>query len=279
MFSDYLPVHRACEGELVKIPPDDILAEHVVVFSEPTGEPDDAVPNLNTLPYRDEDNRPILIYDEAGNLIPRTHGQPVEYACQAAVFLALDRVGQMFAEPLTPVEERRYIHSNSIDKYPIAHLPNVGCIQTRQPLPLFSPVVSAINREIGAIIPHDEGEDLNYSDVDDNGFILPTRAARRSPLYATHTQVYNLSTHHFAPRANEFRVLHGQVTAAASGFFASTAAEKNTATKAAQKILHDFPFEVLESQMDGVDIPTAMRLEQCFVIDFRQLDDDYCSGR
>jgi hypothetical protein len=191
----------------------------------------------------------------------------------------LDRVRQMFAEQLVPTEDKRYIHSNSIDKYPIAHLPNVGCIQTRQPLPLFSSVVSAINREIGAVIPPDEADEPEYSDVDDDGFILPARHARRSPLYATHTQVYNLSTHHFAPRANEFRVLHGQVTAAASGFFAATSKERTAAAKSAQKISHDFPFEVLESQIDGVDIPTAIRVEQCFVIDFNQLEDQYRAGR
>jgi len=185
----------------------------------------------------------------------------------------------MFSDPLVPLEERRYIHSNSIDKYPIAHLPNVGCIQTRQPLPMFASIINAINREIGSIIPLEETDDFGYDDVDDDGFILPAHSAHKSPLYATHTQIYNLSTHHFAPRANEFRVLHGQVTAAASGVFAATPSERAAATKAAMKLSHDFPFEVLESQMDGVDIPIALRIEQCFVVECKELDEEYQNGR
>jgi len=185
----------------------------------------------------------------------------------------------MFSQPLVPMEEKRYVHSNSIDKYPIAHLPNVGCIQTRQPLPLFNSVITSINQNIGAVIPPDQVDDLGYTDVNDDGFILPAQASRQSPLYATHTQIYNLSTHHFAPRANKYRVLHGQVTAAASGFFTATSAERAAATKASQKISHDFPFEVLESQIDDVDIPTALCVEQCFVVDVKQLDDKYQNGR
>ena len=234
------------------------------------------------MPYQDEDNHPVRIYDQDGNLITRTRGQPAANAEPAAVFLALDKVSQMFSDPLIPMEQKRYVHSNSVDKYPIAHLPNVGCIQTRQPLPFFASVVKAINREVGEIIPHeeiDDDDDIAYTDVDDDGFIIPARASRRSPLYATHTQIYNLSTHHFAPQANEFRVLHGQVTAAASGFFAATAAERTKAAKACQIISHDFPFEVLESQIDGVDISTAMRLEQCFVLDLTQVDPQYRNGR
>ena len=234
------------------------------------------------MPYQDEDNHPVRIYDQDGNLITRTRGQPAANAEPAAVFLALDKVSQMFSDPLIPMEQKHYVHSNSVDKYPIAHLPNVGCIQTRQPLPFFASVVKAINREVGEIIPHeeiDDDDDIAYTDVDDDGFIIPARASRRSPLYATHTQIYNLSTHHFAPRANEFRVLHGQVTAAASGFFAATAAERTKAAKASQIISHDFPFEVLESQIDGVDISTAMCLEQCFVLDLTQVDPQYRNGR
>jgi hypothetical protein len=270
---------RACEGELVKIPPAAILDQHLILYSEPTGDLEDYINDLHSFPYIDEDNRPIPIYDEDGEPVPRYTGRPVGDAAQGAVFIALDRVHQMFSDPLVPLEEPRYIHSNSIDKYPIAHLPNVGCIQTRQPLPLFTSVVSAINREIGSIIPPEEADDFGYTDVDDDGFILPARAARKSPLYGTHTQIYNVSTHHFAPRANEFRVLHGQVTAAASGFFAATQSERTAAAKAALKISHDFPYEILESQIDSVDIPTAMRVEQCFVIDFKELDPEYQNGR
>src|SRR6266849_273345 len=242
----------------------------------------DIVHDLPALPYQDDDNHPIRIYDQDGNVITRTRGQPAGNAEPAAVFLALDKVSQLFADPLVPTEQKRYVHSNSIDKYPIAHLPNVGCIQTRQPLPLFASVVKAINREVGEVIPRhevDDDNDMEHTDVDDDGFILPARASRRSPLYATHTQIYKLSTHHFAPRANEFRVLHGQVTAAASGFFAATSKERTAAAKSAQKISHDFPFEVLESQIDGVDISTAMRIEQCFVLNLMQLDTQYRNGR
>ena len=208
------------------MPVDDILTEYVTIYRTPSGEPEDIVDDLESLPSHDDDNRPIHIFDEDGNIIPRFREQPVGNAAQAAIFIALDRIHQMFADPLIPMdEERHYIHSNSVDKYPIAHLPNVRCIQTHQPLPLFTSVVSRINQEVGAIIPPEQGDDFGYTDVDNKGFILPARTAHRSPLYATHTQVYNLSTHHFAPCANEFHVLHGQVTAAASGFFASRSSE------------------------------------------------------
>lgn len=202
----------------------------------------------------------------------------------AGVFLSLDNVKDLFNERFTNDEDTggRYAHSNSIDKYPVGHLPGIGCIQTRQPLPLLFTTVKRINSEVGVLdVIDDDDSDAGYANVDPEGdgdLQRNQRGTNRCPLYGSHTQVYNLSNHFFAPRANRNRITHGQVTAAVSGFFASTQADKRKGEKASRKVKEYLPYQIFETQMDESRIPKAMRLETVYSLDWQDVKEEYQNG-
>ena len=268
---------------MTPVPVTQILRTHGRVFASPRASEEDSIEDLNSLPLRDEGGRPIPIYNEEGNPIPRQRAVPDEGANPAGVFLSLNKVSGLFQEQYMDREARRYVHSNQIDLYPVGHVAGVGCIQTRQPLPLLSDVIRNVNIAVGAMEAPQSDDEGAYEGVNEDGELEPIRRSQKRPVYATHTQAYNLSNHFFAPRANENRITHGQVTAAASGFFAmsgllpTTSTSKNHAQKAADKIQMDLPFQVFEAQMEGY-IPTALRLEEVVVIDWMDVDEIFQTG-
>ena len=270
---------RAREGTSVRIPVERILAEHDVVYSRDTAADEDIIEDLDEYPMQNSRGEDVPIFDAEGNSIKRSTARPLPGSKSAAVFLALNKVKSLFRDHSISLNTEGFVHNPNIDKYPIGHLANVGCIQTRQPFPPFSPVVNKINKDVGRVIAYDAGDEPLYDDVDEDGNLVEPAGRVMHPIFGTHTQVYNLSTHHFAPRANEYRVLHGQVTAAASSVFATRLGERSKGKQAVQKLSVHLPFEALEAQIDGASVPTSMRLEQVFVVCFDDLDESYKSGR
>ena len=127
-------------------------------------------------------------------------------------------------------EARRYVHSNQINLYPVGHVAGVGCIQTWQPLPLLSDVIHNVNIAVGAMEAPQSDNKGAYEGVNEDGELEMICRSQKWPMYATHTQVYNLSNHFFAPWANENCITHGQVTAAVSGFFMMSGLLPTTST-------------------------------------------------
>jgi hypothetical protein len=275
-YSDFFSSGR--EGELIEVDPDDILRAHggnVYCSAEATEE--NVIADLASHPLRTGAGKPIRIYDSDGNAIQRELAEPVEGGGPVGVFINLNTIKQFFESHYMDSEAHRFIRSNDIDKYQVGHLGGVGCFQTRQPMPVLSHVLGKINRAAGDVEPLSDDDEGAYSEVDEEGNLQPIRGRQKHPVYATHTQAYNLSNHFFAPRANEHRMLHGQVTAAASGLFAQTRKTKEVARKAKTKIAVDFPFEAFESQMDSF-VPTALRLESVFVVDWLDVKEDFQTG-
>ena len=265
------------EGELTEIDPQHILDTHDGnVYSSAEATEDDLIADLASHPLRTGAGKPVRIYDSRGDAIPRERAQPVEGAGPVGVFINLKTIRQFF-DPHYMDLEHRYNRSNNIDKYHVGHLGGVGCFQTRQPMPILSHVLGKINRAVGDIESLSDGDEGVYSEVDEEGNLQPIQGRQKRPVYGTHTQAYNLSNHFFAPRANEHRMLHGQVTAAACGLFAQTRKTKEVARKAKAKIEIDFPSEAFESQMDSY-MPTALRLESVFVVDWSDVKEDFQTG-
>jgi hypothetical protein len=256
-----------------------ILAEHGNVYTTPDGNDEDLIDNLAEFPLQDRRGESLPIFDVNGNSITRMRARPLPGAQSAALFLALEKAKTLFRNHPVSTRELPYVRGNNVDKYPIAHLPNIGCIQTRQPLPLFHPIVQRINRRIGRVITPDEDEHIPELEVDEDGDIINHDGVQKHPIFGTHTQCYNLSTHHFAPRANEFRVLHGQVGAAASSWFPLNATTRQRGQTAVQKIAAHLPFEALEAQIESGNVPTMLRLEQVFVVNLSDMDDQYKTGQ
>ena len=254
------------------------MAEHGDVYRTRDGGENDIIDDLENYPLRNGRGEDLPIFDGDGNSIRRTSACPVPGAQPAGMFLALDQANDLFRSGFLPIDREQYAHSNKVDKYPIAHLQSVGCIQTRQPLPLFHPIIKRINDTIGEAVPYEDGDEPLYEDVDEEGNPIPPAGIKKQPIFGTHTQIYNLSTHHFAPHANEYRVLHGQVTAAATSVFAMTSSDRRRGQVAVDKIAVHLPFEALEAQIDGVEIPVSMRLEQVFVVSFDDMDEEYKTG-
>ena len=267
------------QGVTEAIDPDTIVAEHGNVYSTPDGNEEDVINNLAEFPLQDRRGKSLPIFDVNGNSIPRMRARPVPGIESAAIFLALGKAKTLFRNHPLSTRELPYVHGNNVDKYPIAHLPNVGCIQTRQPLPLFHPIVQRINRKIGRVVTHEEDEDIPDFEVDEDGDLINHNGVQKHLIFGTHTQCYNLSMHHFAPRANEFRVLHGQVGAAASSWFALNATTWQRGQTAVQKISAHLLFEALEAQIDSGNVPTMLRLEQVFVVNLSDMDDEYKTGQ
>lgn len=272
-------VSRAKEGITTPIPPEQILANHSEVYRCQDAYEEDLIDDLEEYPLQNQSGEDLPIFDKDGNSIRRTVARPVPGATPAGVFLALSRAKELFRSDSFSTDRQKYVHGNNVDKYPIGHLPNVGSIQTNQPLPLFNGVVKRINNTIGQTVPYEEGEEPLYEDVDESGNLVVPTGIKRRPIFGTHTQIYNLSVHHFAPRANQFRVLHGQVTAAASSKFAVSSRDREKGKAAEEKIATHLPFEALEAQMDGADIPVSLRLEQVFVVSMDDLEDEYKTGQ
>ena len=65
----------------------------------------------------------------------------------------------------------------------------------------------------------------------------------------------------------------------ASGYFANTPQSKRQAQQALNKILHDLPFEVFKAQIDSSNVPKALQLEQVFVMEWSDVEEDFKSGR
>lgn len=250
-----------------------------MVYHHDTGEDEDIIDDLADYPLRNSAGEDLPIFDASGNSIKRTAARPLPGSQSAGVFLALDKVKSLFRGQSISVNTQGFVHNKNIDKYPIAHLPNVGCIQTHQAFPPFIPIVKKINNDLGRIIPYEVGDEPLYDELDEDGNLVEPAGRVMHPIFGTHTQVYNLSTHHFAPRANEYRVLHGEVTAAASSVFALRPVERSKGKQAVQKISAHLPFEALEAQIDGASVPTSMRVEQVFIVSFEDLDEAYKSGQ
>ena len=260
------------------IPAERIIAQYDDVYATPDGNEEDIIADLAEYPLQNQRGETLPIFDIEGNSISRLKAQPVPGIRSAGIFLALEKAKSLFRNYALSSRELPYAHSNHIDKYPIAHLPNVGCIQTRQPLPLFHPVVQRINRTIGRVVAQD-GEDMPELELDEEGDLINHDGVHKQPIFGTHTQCYNLSTHHFAPRASGFRVLHGQVGAAASSWFTLNATTRQKGQAAVQKIATHLPFEALEAQINSGNVPTSLRLEQVFVVNYDDLDEEYKSGQ
>ena len=74
-------------------------------------------------------------------------------------------------------------------------------------------------------------------------------------------------------------MLHGQVEAAASSWFALNAMTQQRGQSAVQKISAHLLFEALEAQIDSGNVPTMLRLEQVFVVNLSDMDDEYKTGQ
>jgi hypothetical protein len=161
------------------------------------------------------------------------------------VFVALDRVNRLFSDSRrTYINAKDYVRVPTINKYPIGFMANVGSIQTRQPFPPMSQTLQLINKDVGRIPQQDPNEEDVYDDVDDDGELIRASERPMTAVFGNATQIYNMSNHSYAPRANEHRALHGHLTAAASGVFATTTAHRNIARTANEQIQHHIPIRV-----------------------------------
>ena len=119
-----------CEGSLAPLMVEEILEKHGPVFSSPNATEEDIIEDLDLYPLMNTAGNLMAVYDQNGHLISRYNVVPAPGAQLAGVFLLLDKVKGLFEEQFMETNKGRYCHSNQIDKYPVGHLPGVGCIQT-----------------------------------------------------------------------------------------------------------------------------------------------------
>lgn len=209
-------------------------------------------------PLHDADGETQPVYDEDGNEIERV--SPVASdGHQCGVLINLETADELLESPNgVPYENPDDMElGTGISKYPLACLRGVGQVQARRPLPHFSPVVEAINDEVA--MPSQDGN--------------PKQA-----LFSTSFQAYNRSIHNIAPRANEYKIKVGMVTAAMGGRFARAPSESNKATNARNAIDPHLPHQMLRNSILD-DPPSDLRVEQVFVIHFDRLQPPQRHGR
>jgi len=253
---------------------------HGNLYEAPTGEEEDLIDDYAAFPLHDDDGNEVPVFNAKGESVNRQRFSPVQGARPGGVFVALDRIGRLFSDSQrTYINPDDYVRVPTINKYPIGFMANIGSIQTRQPFPPMSQTVQLINKEVGRI-PDQEAEDEDeYDGVDDDGELIRASERPMTAVFGNATQIYNLSNHSYAPRANEHRALHGHLTAAASGVFSTTAAHRHAAEAANEKIRHHLPIDGFEMLSEQPAFSAKGRVEQVFVIMVDRLRPEMTNGR
>jgi hypothetical protein len=253
---------------------------HGNLYEAPTGAEEDLINDYASIPLHDEDGNDVPVFNARGESVNRQQFRPVPNARPAGVFVALDRVGRLFSDSRrTHVHPDDYVRVPTINKYPIGFMANIGSIQTRQPFPPMSQTLQLINKEVGRVPDQGTDDEDQYDGVDDDGELIRASERPMTAVFGTATQIYNLSNHSYAPRANEHRALHGHLTAATSGVFATTTAHRNLAKAANEEIQHHLPIEGFEMLSDQRAFSAKGRVEQVFVIIIDRLRPEVVNGR
>jgi hypothetical protein len=133
----------------------------------------------------------------------------------------LHTADELFNSPHAPYQNPDKMElTTGLYKYPLACIQGLGQIQACQPLPLFSPIVNAINEAIA--IPFEANDPVAGDNFQHHSHAI----------FLTSFQAYNHSIHNIAPWANKYKIKVGMVTAAMAGEFAWVSSDKTKATNA-----------------------------------------------
>jgi hypothetical protein len=245
------------------IPVEEMTAHHPSLFLTKDASPSTKVHDLALLDMKDHRGREIRVYDQSGRrvnrrkIVDRLNDNP------CGVLLNLSTVERAFTEGGPPpyYSPLDMVVSKVVDKYPAAFIREAGSIQTRQPLPSFTPIIADINERLAARRTHAVNQVLN----DDNE-LVPEDLGPQQAVFTTSTQIYNRSLHYLAPRASEHVALHGEATAAAGAMFVSNPSNKRASREALRRVEHTLPFERLEEKFDGPHLSKDLRVEQVHII-------------
>jgi hypothetical protein len=272
--------YSAFEGIRTPIPTNTMTTTHGDLYQSPTGEADDVIDDYGNFPLHDEDGKEIPVFNANGESVNRVRFQPIPNAQPAGVFVALDRVNRLFSDwRQTYINPDDYVRLPTVNKYPIGFMANIGSVQTRQPFPPMAQTLRLINKAVGRIPPQDPDDEDMYDGVDDDGELIRASERPMTAVFGNATQIYNLSNHSYAPRANEHRALHGHLTAAASGVFATTTAHRNTAKVANERIQYHLPIDGFEMLAEQRTFSAKGRVEQVFIIMIDRLRPEMINGR
>jgi len=253
---------------------------HGDLFEAATGDEGDLIDDYDSFPLHDEDGNEIPVFNTNGESVNRQQFAPIRDAMPGGVFVALDRVGRLFSDPRrTHIHPDDYVRVPTVNKYPIGFMATLGSIQTRQPFPPMSQTLELVNKVVGQVPEPDPNDEDEYDGVDDDGELIRASERPMTAVFGTATQIYNLSNHSYAPRANEHRALHGHLTAAASGVFATTSAQRKIAKAANDEIQYHLPIEGFEMLSEQPAFSAKGRVEQVFVILVNRLRPEMRNGR
>jgi hypothetical protein len=291
------------------INPADILAEHGQVFDEYQQEIDD----LEELPYEDEDDNPINIYDADGNIIDRKTLLYRDSEAPGGILLKLDNVHTMFNRiygnhrQSDPHRTGRVVTKT----YPQAFMTSFGHVQSDTVFPEFHQTAHSINeRLLSRRRPHGnlaEDNDSGGNDDDDDDYFPSSSSEDHDhddrmlspsaidaaqevqglmqqhavePVKGIFFQAYNLLQHRIARRSGDAETMHGTVTAALAGHHAQPH-ERATAERLQSYLEIGMPFERMKEKLISVTYgpPTDLRMENYWTVNFTGIAKEKRNGQ
>jgi hypothetical protein len=290
------------------IDPADILAEHGQVFDEYGQEIDD----LEELPYGDEDNNPINIYDAGGNIINRKISLYRHSEAPGGILLKLDNVHTMFNRVYGNHWQSDPHRTGKVvtKTYPQAFMTSFGHVQSNTVFPEFHQTAHSINQRLlsrrrqGGNLAEDDGsggseDDDEYfpssadgHDDHDDHMLSPSeidaveevqglmRQHAVEPVKGVFFQAYNLLQHCIARRSGDAETMHGTVTAALAGHHAQPH-ERATAERLQSYLEIGMPFERMKEKLTSVahEPPTDLRLENYWTVNFTGIAKEKRNGQ
>jgi hypothetical protein len=193
------------------------------------------------------------------------------------ILLNLPTVDNMMMQSLhLPYQDSRvFISHPTVHKYPMAFIREAGQIQSRQPFPLLTAPLQAINDLIS--IHETLGNSTHM--LDEEGNIIEEQGPALPGIFNVSFQIYNRMLHFIAPRANEHEAILGHVTAALGGEFAHTTTDKGRASRASANIHRRLPHERLQMASSSGHASKDLRVEPVYVMDMNKVHPDHCNGR
>jgi hypothetical protein len=263
IFSNNLTFCSAVACDYEDIPIDQLLALHSPLYLTNDSSPSSEIRDLASLDMKDERGREIRIYDSSGRRISRRKVVRRKTDDPCGVLVNLSTIERAFSEGGLPpyYNPQDMVVSRVVDKYPAGFIRDAGSIQTRQPMPSFTPIIAEINECIAGRRTHATNRVLN----DDNE-LVPEDLGPQQAVFSVASQMYNRSLHYLAPRAGEYVVLHGEATSAAGAMFTSNSSNARASREALRRVEHTLPYERIEEKLGEPHLSKDLRVEQVLVV-------------
>jgi hypothetical protein len=252
------------------------------IYDKAEGRDWELVEDLGKLPFTDEEDKEILVYNSKGQEIPRM--EPVENVAtgECGVLMDLSNIQALFSSGL-----RRQVmydddpsssdddaamwqqkEATKVEGYPLGFLRTVGNVQATGAPHCLYPTLGKINKCVRKVGDRaSDGTDESPGSEESEG----AKVSMGPVVKATSSQFYNLVAHRVVPRAGRLDSQRALVTAALSGAFVRSTKDKTTAKKKRRACDADLPSARFHQRIHLPNCPKACRAEVVYTVDVRNL--------